>query len=411
MLTFGKTGVFTIRSNSLVDNLGMTECRNFFLCYENLITYRAVLAFGKTGVFTIRSNSLVDNLGMTECRNFFLCYENLITYRTVLAFGKTCVFTIRSDSFINNLGVTECRNFFLSYENLITYRTVLAFGKTCILTIRSDCLVNNLGVTECSNFVCDIGVTARTGVLCITCAFAGRSNSSFGITVVAFGLYPSTVDILKFTTDATVISDKLNGFDGNCSVFGGFTVGTFHGGLVCGCLCTCVIQLNNSTVFTSDISTCGGDINITLGSIDGTCNMDMCIGISSMEGYACRLTGSIFNRYYSFTCFPTTVSKIAPIIGIVDINVISTAQFANCTFFHDHFCTGKNCNILCNGSLTAFLNNNSKVIGYGKVIFAGVNGLSTNQTQLHRDGQGLHANLTVDNNLQTVGCFIIILGD
>ena len=85
------------------------------------------------------------------------------------------------------------------------------------------------------------------------------------------------------------------------------------------------------------------------------------------------------------TACKTAVTKIAPFIGIVDINVISTAQFTDTAFFHDHFCTGKNSNILSDGSFTAFLNNNSEVIGYGEVIFTGVNGLGTDQTQLHGD--------------------------
>ena len=38
---------------------------NFFLCNKNFVTYRTMLTFGKTGCFTLGSNSCVNNLGMS----------------------------------------------------------------------------------------------------------------------------------------------------------------------------------------------------------------------------------------------------------------------------------------------------------------------------------------------------------
>ena len=76
MFALSKTAFGTGRSLCLVDNYIVTELVNRFLSNKNLVTYRAMLTFGKTCVFTVGSNRLINYLGMTVSRNNLLC--NLI---------------------------------------------------------------------------------------------------------------------------------------------------------------------------------------------------------------------------------------------------------------------------------------------------------------------------------------------
>ena len=124
----------------------MTKCANGILCYENLVTYRAVLTFGKSCGGASRCNRFVAHLGVTKSSNGILCYENLITYRAVLTLGKSCGGASRSNRFVDHLGMTKNSNDILSDENLITNRTVLTLGKSCGGASRSNRFVDHLGM-------------------------------------------------------------------------------------------------------------------------------------------------------------------------------------------------------------------------------------------------------------------------
>ena len=63
---------------------------------------------GKTGSGTGRSDSLVNNLGMSECGNYLLRHENAVTNRAVLTLGNTCVDTVGSDGLVNCLCMAVC---------------------------------------------------------------------------------------------------------------------------------------------------------------------------------------------------------------------------------------------------------------------------------------------------------------
>ena len=103
---------------------------NNFLCYENCLTYRAVLTFGKTGLGTCGLYCRVNYDVVVELVNNFLCYENLVTYRAMLTFGKACLGTCRSLSCVDYFSVSELINNFLLYESYAANRALLTVSKT-----------------------------------------------------------------------------------------------------------------------------------------------------------------------------------------------------------------------------------------------------------------------------------------
>ena len=90
MLTCGKTRFGTGRSLALVNYCIVTESVNNRLCYDNLVTHRAMLTFGKTSVFAIGSNRCINNFGVTESGNCFLCDDSFAASLTFLAIGAAC---------------------------------------------------------------------------------------------------------------------------------------------------------------------------------------------------------------------------------------------------------------------------------------------------------------------------------
>jgi len=134
----------------------MTECVNYGLCYKHFTADRAMLALGKTGVYAIGCDCLVNNLGVTECVNGnslaadFLAANSTISYVII----RACIGAVGSDIVLNNYiacGVTKSVNNSLCYKHFTAYRAMLALGKTGVYAIGSNCLVNNLGMTECVN--------------------------------------------------------------------------------------------------------------------------------------------------------------------------------------------------------------------------------------------------------------------
>ena len=195
MFTFRKTGSDASRSYGGINNLGVSEGGNDFLCHENFTANRAVLTLGETCFSAGGGNCFVDNFSMTECRNNFLCHKNFTALRTFFAFAQTGYSARGSYRFKHNgvpivvimseFGNGRCfkritrlaistlfalfsfcclldcipfikcvgclRDSSLCYKNFTTYGAVLSFGKTGSSTSRSYCFVDNFGVTECGN--------------------------------------------------------------------------------------------------------------------------------------------------------------------------------------------------------------------------------------------------------------------
>ena len=72
MLTLGKTGISTSRSNRPVDYFRVTRGRNFRVLNQNFTTRGTMLTFGKSGSSTGRRNSTVNYFRVTRGRNFRL---------------------------------------------------------------------------------------------------------------------------------------------------------------------------------------------------------------------------------------------------------------------------------------------------------------------------------------------------
>ena len=200
----------------------MSERCNSILCYENCVTYRAVLAFGKTGSGTCSSNCCVNNLSMSERCNSFLRNENLVTYGAVLTLCKTGSGTCSSNCSVNNLSMSERCNSFLRNENLVTYGAVLTLCKTGSGTCSSNCSVNNLSMSErtvCSYFIIVVVASvAEITKICVICASSVNTLSLceyVGVNVVTGGV---TLNLNSFTTKflsveyTSVSSDLASGY-------------------------------------------------------------------------------------------------------------------------------------------------------------------------------------------------------
>ena len=208
VLTFSKSCVYTIGSNSRVNNLGVAECINYGLLNEYLVTNATMLALGKTCILTVGSNCCVNNLGMTKCCNRFLCLENLATDRAFLTFGKTgllagrllggnnllgmicaeiCITCITDIILGVFVGVTKCGNGFLCYNDFATNRAVLTFSKSNFGTSGCLCLVNYFSMTLCrSKFSITNGTNLCVKTIClITCSMTKCGNSFLCNLIVA----------------------------------------------------------------------------------------------------------------------------------------------------------------------------------------------------------------------------------
>ena len=149
---FGKTGLGTVGSNGIVDNLGVTLRGNSGLSYESLAANGAVLTLGKTGFGTSRSNCLIGNYGVTlSIDHYGLTAKLFVTNGTVYyVILRSLVYAIGINEVLYDriaMGVTLSCNGLLSYESDAANGAVRAFGKTGLGASRSNCLIDSCGVT------------------------------------------------------------------------------------------------------------------------------------------------------------------------------------------------------------------------------------------------------------------------
>ena len=213
MLTFGKTGVYTVRSNCCINNLGVTESVYNCLCNENLATYRTVLTFGKTGVYTIGSNCCINNLGMTESVYNCLCNENFATCRTVLTFGKTGVYTIRSNCCVNNLGVNVSHNTEGSVAVILAVEVIC----TVVRNVGSECTAGNCycicNVVFCIKFACYItagNFSNKSSNGCAACADVYAVNITAVDCKSTEGVNPIVNNCAIVDYESTCVTDRVS---------------------------------------------------------------------------------------------------------------------------------------------------------------------------------------------------------
>ena len=139
--------------------------RNLGLCYEDLVTYGAVLTLGKTYCRTGGSDRLIYNLGVTECVGYLLCNEHCVTYGAMLALGKTGFGTGCINCCVYYLGVTECVNDSLVNGDFTAGKTPRTVGKTCSGT-GSSLAGNLLGACVSTSNVTNLTANVTVGVTC-----------------------------------------------------------------------------------------------------------------------------------------------------------------------------------------------------------------------------------------------------
>ena len=81
--------VITVISLNCFIGEDMPKSVNYRLCYENLVTYRAMLTFGKTAICTCCRYCLVNNFGMTLFFNYLIYAMSTLTAKLLAARGST----------------------------------------------------------------------------------------------------------------------------------------------------------------------------------------------------------------------------------------------------------------------------------------------------------------------------------
>ena len=170
----------------------MTKSRNYLLCYENFATNCTVFTFGKTCVFTIRSNCLVNNFHMAGCRNgcsyaadFFATYY-AVGYCVVGTVGFTvgcyCIFNHCFSS-----GMADCRNGFGCLMTCV----VLTFIVDCSVFV-AGCVVTAgfyICVTCCTYIFCFVSIATITSEGGVTFCFTGGSSYYCSVGMCQHGYY------------------------------------------------------------------------------------------------------------------------------------------------------------------------------------------------------------------------------
>ena len=160
---FGASRIFFVMMFKVV-----TECRYIGLCNDNCVANRAMLAFGFTFFCAGRSNCIINNFRMTECRNLLISgIATTVTFASVVCFptrfGASRIFFV----VMFNV-VTKCRYIGLCNDNFIAYRAMLAFGFAFFSTCRSNCIINNFRMSECGNLLIS-GITTTFALASVVC--------------------------------------------------------------------------------------------------------------------------------------------------------------------------------------------------------------------------------------------------
>ena len=124
----------------------MRKHRSHGLLSDYLAAYRAVLTLGKTGLGTSRSNSRINYLGVRKLFYFFLLNEHLAAHRAMLALGKARLGASRSNRRVNNHSVAlgdydSIKLVILSVKVLAAYRADVMSKHTLALTACIGTLV------------------------------------------------------------------------------------------------------------------------------------------------------------------------------------------------------------------------------------------------------------------------------
>ena len=275
------------------------------------------------------------------------------------------------------------------------------FGKTGFRASGSNCFVGYRSVTGFGNYF-GIGIAASTSKGFDAFRFtACVSRDLLGILMYTCSLYPSAVNVF-ISTAATVFGfAQLNGFNGN------LIVTNIRAGLQCliGYSLRTGIQLNNCAVCSNNVRTGRSYVYIALRCVNRTCDIYISIVIRMMNGTGS--SGSIRKGLYLYRA----VNIVLPFVSIVNVDFVIFTQDTFCACFNAELCTGKQCNVLCNGNFRAILHAYGNIAVDRKLVFGGIDRLGTEQAQFHRNGQALHGDLAVYGNHQTVRSFIIILRD
>ena len=133
---------------------------------------------------------------MAGCGNYILLDQNLSADTTMLTLGKACSGTSRCYCLVGYLGVTLGVDLGLFNSSNAANSTLLAFGQTgcgtsCILA-GNDLFAMALGIY----IVSYIGITARTGIGCITLFCTGRLSDYLVISMAGCGNFITSFDNL-----------------------------------------------------------------------------------------------------------------------------------------------------------------------------------------------------------------------
>ena len=151
------------------------------LCYDNSVTYGALLTVGKTGLGTGCCLTGNSNLGVTLSRN---CLGVGIATVSAGEGLNACTLAGRSGgNYAVIVVVAGSRNNLLSLDNCIANGAVRACGKTGLGAGGSYSLVDNYGVSGSGNSL-GVGIaTVSAGEGLNACTLAGRSGSNYAVII------------------------------------------------------------------------------------------------------------------------------------------------------------------------------------------------------------------------------------
>ena len=371
-----------------------------------------MLTFGQTGVITLCCNGCIDDLSVTQCRDLFLCDQNITADITVHTLSLAGSSTGGLHSGIGNTSVIHSLQNLLCNDHFVTYRAVAALGQTGSSTGGCNSSIGHLGMTGSGNLGIIVAIAASgTGVGSIAGSSTGGSYNSIGIEML--GLIPfAGAGIVSVGTGLNRGFYEITGsvlqhhrLNSDCRVIQFLCLQSSYrlGCIVCGCF---------GAGFQNDLTGAGrinigaalGGIDSTGGSIDGAVNLHQSILQSALNTVA---TGHIFqSNILQVAC----AAVAAPLIHVINDDTDVFTQRTGGIFPDVQLGTGKEHQVLrhCNIAADCF---NGHVVCNGQVKIGRIDGGLTKSTQRHGHGNGGDGDITVAADLHSAGTFQIILND
>ena len=376
---------------------------------EHLTAHITVRAFRQAAGRTTGGNRPVDHGGVTQRVNDNRRPGQLrVTHGAVhhVVVGA-CVGTVAGHRVFNHRlagGVAQSIYHGLGIEHLTAHIAVRAFRQAAGRTTGSDRPVDH-GSMAGSHFVCNIAVAAGlAGVGRISALRTGRTRHN--TCCVAMCTDPNPIHIIERC-----------GISGGCKC-AGFKIASIgvlqldrgDGDLyIAGALNQLICQRLGSILYGSAHAfhtgnSCAGCCCVDVAvACERAAHPDRCIPLILQFDAAGACSAGCILHGNDDLIGGTAI--VAPLVGIIEIQVDSRGQHAIGTIFHRNLSPGEQCYVLVNGNGAVLLHRYADVAVDGQIIILGVNAGGT-YGQIDRG----HGQIAVGRHCQSVSSLIVILG-